>query len=817
MIKKHFSDWAVETAKDLRLDLYEPRGLAYETPWRESSTGPVVTQQSIPIEGSRQTHLITALKEVLDANLHLVVADEAGAGKTIASLRIEHLLSDQESCKQIFSDGAQRLVVQWTSSTIPNPGIPNPTLLQVLLADPALEQWVPDVSDRQKLIEYASLHRRLIVIFDGYDELTDNPQAYNRREFVEALYRNGENSKLHPLWIFTGRTYAINEATTFGRLFDEKKFRRVTLQAFDEEMQDRYMAAAVPGVRWRESLEDLEQGWSDLVGFPYTLREIARAFDESKPKVPNWTSPSDLFCQISHRMLLREIEKPNCQSGLRAAQIEDPTDGLQLAERALGAVAFELALQGIWRELRANSPMEQKKMVRQVIEQAKLRFCESLARDNFDKSCFEKYWNWVYDFVSQFILHNGATQAYISTQTIGFTSLKIHEMWAARYLSAYSTEFDLRRPDETRQCFLDCIGRDDWANMIRCMIRMPMDSDRKRYGARKALYLEALKVLFERPTEIDQRRPTVLMWEAQKWLWKNTGLSGLVSDLHSHLVNQFQSIKRRPEYSVAVRELLDPRRYVLLYCRDTCALERRYLPRILTWLFRQLGWISKSGDTGLFEMGPDKSHFRHKQVKVTLTQRFGICKYQLTEEQFSIWDNLPSKGESNLPAMAISWLDCYFMLVGLSGERVKLSDGRVYQFTFPTEAQWEYAYRAGSATEYCFGDDAEKMYKYAWYFDNSDVREHPVGGKKANGWGLHDMHGNVWEWCWDWYGEYPDESITDPLGPDEGSYRVYRHGRWLSGAADCRSAIRRRFGPSLRRNNLGFRVALSSIGIPKSP
>ena len=451
MIKNHFTDWAVETAKDLRLDLYEPPGLAYETPGRESSTGPVVAQQSIPIEGPSQTHLIIALKEVLDANLHLVVADEAGAGKTIASLRIEHLLSDSESCKQIFSDGAQRLVFHWTSSTIPNPGIANPTLLQVLLADPALEQWVPDVSDRQKLIEYASLHRRLIVIFDGYDELTDNPQAYNRRGFVEALYRDGENSKLHPQWIFTGRTYAINEATTFGRLFDEKKFRRVTLQAFDDQMQDRYMASAVPGVRWRDSLEDLKQGWSDLVGLPYTLREIARAFDESKPKVPTWTSPSDLFRQTSHRMLLREIEKPNCQSGLRAAQIEDPTDGLQLAERALGAVAFELALQGIWRELRANSPMEQKKLVRQVMERAKLRFYESLARDNYDKSCFEKYWNWVFDFVSQFILHNGATQAYISAQSIGFTSLKVHEMWAARYLSTYSTEFDLRRPDETRQ------------------------------------------------------------------------------------------------------------------------------------------------------------------------------------------------------------------------------------------------------------------------------------------------------------------------------------------------------------------------------
>jgi hypothetical protein len=308
-------------------------------------------------------------------------------------------------------------------------------------------------------------------------------------------------------------------------------------------------------------------------------------------------------------------------------------------------------------------------------------------------------------------------------------------------------------------------------------------------------YLEILKVLFERPTMIDQRRPTELMWEAQEWLGQRAGLKNLIPRLHAHLVSQFQSIKQQPQYQSAINELLNPSRYVLLRCGDEPVLDK---------------------DTGVFTMGPDK--YKNRTVKVTLTQRFGICKYQFTREHFSIWDNLTIEQESNLPAIAISWLDCYFMLVGLSGEHVKLSDGREYKFTFLTEAQWEYACRAGSTTAYAFGDDEKKLSEYAWYYKNSDTRVHPVGSKKKpNGWGLHDMHGNVWEWCWDWYAEYPANQVTDPVGPDKGSYRVIRGSSWINSAASCGSAFRFWNTPVYRNGYFGFRVALSSTGIPKSP
>jgi formylglycine-generating enzyme required for sulfatase activity len=140
--------------------------------------------------------------------------------------------------------------------------------------------------------------------------------------------------------------------------------------------------------------------------------------------------------------------------------------------------------------------------------------------------------------------------------------------------------------------------------------------------------------------------------------------------------------------------------------------------------------------------------------------------------------------------------------------------GRVYRL--PTEAEWEYACRAGTTTAFSFGESPLSLENFAWYRENSDQQTHQVGEKKANAWGLYDMHGNVWEWCSDWYGEYPKRAVTDPIGPNVGSYRVLRGGSWNAEAALCRSAFRVGYVPSYRNSNFGFRVALSPSGIPKS-
>jgi formylglycine-generating enzyme required for sulfatase activity len=132
-------------------------------------------------------------------------------------------------------------------------------------------------------------------------------------------------------------------------------------------------------------------------------------------------------------------------------------------------------------------------------------------------------------------------------------------------------------------------------------------------------------------------------------------------------------------------------------------------------------------------------------------------------------------------------------------------------YRLPTEAEWEYACRAGTSTRYGFGDDEAKLGEYAWFADNAGGKTHPVGEKKPNAWGLYDMYGNVWEWCADWYdGNYYEPSpACDPTGPATGSHRILRGGSWSDGPFYCRSAYRSCLPPWFCVYCYGFRVAAS--------
>jgi formylglycine-generating enzyme required for sulfatase activity len=138
--------------------------------------------------------------------------------------------------------------------------------------------------------------------------------------------------------------------------------------------------------------------------------------------------------------------------------------------------------------------------------------------------------------------------------------------------------------------------------------------------------------------------------------------------------------------------------------------------------------------------------------------------------------------------------------------------GRVYRL--PTEAEWEYACRAGTITKWYCGDEASDLPDVAWFFDNSDGQTHPVGQRPPNAWGLYDMHGNVSEWCWDRYlHEYYETSpIDDPQGPGAGSFGVARDGGWDGSGESCRSASRLVISPEWQDSRLGFRVAADPPG-----
>ena len=151
------------------------------------------------------------------------------------------------------------------------------------------------------------------------------------------------------------------------------------------------------------------------------------------------------------------------------------------------------------------------------------------------------------------------------------------------------------------------------------------------------------------------------------------------------------------------------------------------------------------------------------------------------------------------PVGQLSWNDAAAFCHWLSGK-----EHRTYRL--PTEAEWEWACRAGSEGAYSFGDDANELGDYAWYADNSDGKSHPVGRKKPNAWGLYDMHGNIAEYCQDWYADLPTGVRTDPKGPAQGDLRVIRSFGFIDSAEGMQSDARAAFAPAGSMFHFGFRV-----------
>jgi len=212
---------------------------------------------------------------------------------------------------------------------------------------------------------------------------------------------------------------------------------------------------------------------------------------------------------------------------------------------------------------------------------------------------------------------------------------------------------------------------------------------------------------------------------------------------------------------------------------------------------------------GEFDMGsPHDEADRNDDERlhrVRITRPFYIGKCPVTQEQWqAVLGGNPSlfKGPRR-PVEQVSWDDCQSFL-----GKANAGAGRSL-LALPTEAQWEYACRAGSKGRFCFGDSEADLAKHAWYSSSAGGKTHPVGQKRPNAWGLHDTHGNVWEWCADWYGaSYYAASPQDaPEGPRAGQSRVLRGGGWYFYPDEVRCACRHSLDATSRGSNLGFRVA----------
>ncbi len=229
---------------------------------------------------------------------------------------------------------------------------------------------------------------------------------------------------------------------------------------------------------------------------------------------------------------------------------------------------------------------------------------------------------------------------------------------------------------------------------------------------------------------------------------------------------------------------------------------------------------------GAFTMGSNTGYGSEKPAReVKITKDFYIGKYEVTQEH---WQAVMGRNPSNhqgakYPVEMVSWEDCQEFVAKLNA---KVGGAA---FRLPTEAEWEYACRAGSTTAYSFGDASDSLADYAWYGGNSDITR-PVGEKKPNPWGLYDMYGNVSEWCQDWKADYTKPKdparcphcggewcqltrtdykttpVNDPQGPEHGEFRTNRGGAWISDAYTCRSANRGNFRPGTRSVEIGLRL-----------
>ena len=226
---------------------------------------------------------------------------------------------------------------------------------------------------------------------------------------------------------------------------------------------------------------------------------------------------------------------------------------------------------------------------------------------------------------------------------------------------------------------------------------------------------------------------------------------------------------------------------------------------------------------GTFQMGstsgtdPDRESDETLHT-VTLTRGFWLLDHEVTQaEYYSVMEsslNCHWKGP-DLPVESITWDQARAFCEKLTVRDRALGKIRADQaYRLPTEAEWEYAARAGTTgARYTVRGKSTKdsLDLIAWWNGNSSNRTHTVKTKEPNAWGLYDMIGNVWEWCGDWYGDYPTGSVTDPTGPGSGRLRVDRGGNWFFGASLARSASRHMNDPGRGNYVLGFRPALSSV------
>lgn len=234
----------------------------------------------------------------------------------------------------------------------------------------------------------------------------------------------------------------------------------------------------------------------------------------------------------------------------------------------------------------------------------------------------------------------------------------------------------------------------------------------------------------------------------------------------------------------------------LVYISDSVSISFQFIPA---------GYFQQGSPEDEPNRQPDEGP-RHQ---VVISQDFYMGTYEVTQQQWkavmgynpSVFSGITASG--NRPVESVSWHECKNFID-------ELNQMGIGKFRLPTEAEWEYACRAGNQTPYYWGEHMAENGEsdYAWANSRSMAMTQPVGQKKSNTWGLYDMSGNVWEWCSDWYAPYSSAKVTDPKGPENGKMKVFRGGSWYDFYESHRSANRHKHAPNKKYTAIGFRLVL---------
>jgi sulfatase modifying factor 1 len=617
---------------------------------------------------------------------------------------------------------------------------------------------------------------RVYIFLDGFDQFSEEDRDAAVKE-VERC-RKAISPQANCQWIILGRPYALKQYVGQKELIDEHIYH-VRLESFDRGKQELffdYLNKCLGESVLDRVCSDRSKMERDL-GIPLHLAEIADLVERSlgsKLALPKITSVAHLHWEMSETLLKRTLE-----FGSKHVETDDKWSdvGTLVDVAMLRWVSGVVAIQMMVNDNR-NAIVYGKDAVKDFMKQCELRFFKALKSNEPEEQ--RSIWNLAISFLEKDNFSQRTDLDRSDPTCRSFRTRKTMEWYAAHYLTNHVTDGDLVGfgDDLSLGAIAKSWEDEQWRRCWELAFQMP-----REYTDRSTL-IRVCRQLFAKPKP-EVCRPCYLMYLS--WV------SWLTPEGNCALSRQ------------DVEKIIDGYRrdFVKLLESDERAIRIRE-------------GFGKEIRPGTFLMGSDSSEKHHEEDErmhdIKLTKSYTLHQFPVTNDQYELFDpahrgqRCEQSNKNEQPVVNVTWYQAWCF-----ANWVKLTEGEV---SLPTEAQWERACRGDQAerTAYWFGNDEKELKNHAWYGESKSITrtlEESIRRKRhENPFCLIDMHGNVCEWCSDWYAAYDMKKRIDPVGPEVGSHRVSRGGSWRDTARLCRSAERLRSTPGNRSDYLGFRLAL---------